>query len=96
MHKHLKQIITGLNDSYKELIWLRWLSGKESTNAGDRRVEFNPWDMKIPWRKKWQPTPVFLPGKFHGQRRLASCSPWNRKESDTTDRLSTHKELIKG
>ena len=30
---------------------------------------------KIPWRRKWQPTPVFLPGEFHGQRRLAGCSP---------------------
>ena len=40
------------------------------------------------WRSKWQPTPVFLPGKFHGQRSLAGYSPWGRKESDTTGRLS--------
>ena len=39
---------------------------------------FNPWARKIPWRRKWQPTPVFLPGKFHGQRRL--YSPWGHKE----------------
>ena len=39
------------------------------------------------WRKKWQPTPVFLPGKFHEQRSLAGYSPWGRKESDTTGRL---------
>ena len=40
---------------------------------------------KIPWRRKWQPTPVFLPGEFHGQRSLAGYSLWNRKESDTTE-----------
>ena len=34
---------------------------------------------KIPWRRKWQPTSVFLPGKSHGQRSLAGCSPWGRK-----------------
>ena len=44
----------------------------------------NPWVRKIPWRKKWQPTPVFLPGEFHGQRSLVCYSPWSHKESDTT------------
>ena len=37
------------------------------------------------WRKQWHPTPVFLPGKSHGQRSLVGCSPWGRKESDTTE-----------
>ena len=37
------------------------------------------------WRRKWQPTPVFLPGKSHGQRSLAGCNPWGHKESDTTE-----------
>ena len=45
---------------------------------------------KIPWSRKWQHTPIFLPGKFHGQRSLASCSPRSRKESDTAARLSMH------
>ena len=40
---------------------------------------FNSWVRKIPWRKKWQPTPVFLPGEFHGQRSLADYSPWGHK-----------------
>ena len=40
---------------------------------------------KIPWRREWQPTPVFLPGEFHGQRSLASYSPWGHKESDMTE-----------
>ena len=42
---------------------------------------------KIPWRRQWQPTPVLLPGKFHGWRSLVGYSPWGRKESDTTERL---------
>ena len=46
--------------------------------------EFDPWVRKIPWRRKWQPTPVFLPGKSHGQKSLASYSPWVSKESDMT------------
>ena len=39
------------------------------------------------WRRKWQPTPVFLPGESHGQRSLVGCSPWGRQESDTTEQL---------
>ena len=60
-----------------------WLSGKEST-CHCRRHGFDPWVRKICWRK-WQPTPVFLPGDFHGQRSLADYSPWSGKESDTTE-----------
>ena len=40
---------------------------------------FSPWVRKIPWRRKWQPTPVFLPGEFHGQRGLEGYSPWGHK-----------------
>ena len=50
-------------------------------NAGDMRYGFNPWVGKIRWRRKWQPTPVFLPGKSHGQRSLVGYSPWGHKES---------------
>ena len=50
-----------------------------------RRPEFDPWVRKIPWRRKWQPTPVLLPGKFHGQRGPAGYSPRGRKEVDTTE-----------
>ena len=42
-------------------------------NAGD--LGFDPWVGKIPWSRKWKPTPVFLPGKFHGQRSLVGYSP---------------------
>ena len=44
----------------------------------------DPWVGKIPWRKSWQPTPVFLPGEFHGQGSLKDYSPWGHKESDMT------------
>ena len=53
-----------------------------------RRPGFDPWVKKITWRREWLPTPVFLPGEFHGQRRLASHSPWGCKESDTTKWLT--------
>ena len=51
-----------------------------------RRCRFDPWVGKILWRK-WQPTPVLLPGKFHGQRSLAGYSPWGRKELDMTEHM---------
>ena len=51
-----------------------------------RRLGFNPWVGKIPWRRAWQPTPVSLPEEFHGgQRSLEGCSSWGGKESDTTE-----------
>ena len=46
---------------------------------------FDSWVGKILWSRKWQPVPVFLPGKFHGQRSLAGYSQWGRKESDATE-----------
>ena len=56
----------------------RWLSGKESA-CQCRRHGLDPWVGKIPWRRKWQPTLVFLPEKSHGQRNLVGCGPWGRK-----------------
>ena len=57
---------------------LRWLSGKEPTCQW-RRCEFDLWVRKILWRRKWQPTPVFLPGKSHGQGSLVAYSLWGCK-----------------
>ena len=45
------------------------------------------------WNRQWHPTPVLLPGKSHGRRSLVGCSPWGRKESDTTERLHFHFSL---
>ena len=55
---------------------------------GHKRLGFDPWVGKIPWRRKWQPTPVFSPGEFHGQRSLVGYSPWGCKESDLTKHTS--------
>ena len=46
---------------------------------------FDPWMGKIPWRREWERTPVFLPREFHGQRSLESYSPWGRKRLDMTE-----------
>ena len=54
------------------------------------RSGFKPWVGKIPWRRKWQSTPVLLPGKSHGQRSLVGYSLWGCKESNTTERLHFH------
>ena len=62
-------------------------SGKELTCQCRRhkRLGFNPWAGKIPWRRAWQPTPVFLAGESYGQRSLAGYSPWGHEESDTIE-----------
>ena len=61
--------------------------GEESTcNAGALVPSLCQED---PWRRTWEPTPVFLPGESHEQRSLADCSPWGRKELDMTERFST-------
>ena len=69
----------------------RWHSGQESTFHCKRckRRGFHPWVGKIPWGMKWQPIPVFQPGKFHS---LVGYNPWDHKESDTSRQLS--KSLI--
>ena len=68
--------ISGTIDLFRGLP--RWLSGKESA-CQCRRCSFDPWVGKILWRREWQPTPVFLPRKFHGQRSLVVYSSWGRK-----------------
>ena len=51
---------------------------------------FDLWVGKISWRRKWQPTPVLLPGKSRELKSLVGYSPWGRKESDTTEQLPFH------
>ena len=61
---------------------MRWLDGiTDSTDMTLSRL----WEIKA-----WQPTPVFLPGESHGQRRPAGCSPWGHKESDIAELVNTH------
>ena len=70
----------------------RWLSAKES--ACQCRIPqkrgFNPWVRKILWRRRWQPTPVFLLGISHEKRSLVGYSPGGHKESEMTDQPLTH------
>ena len=61
-----------------------------------RKHSFDPWVGQIPWRRKWQPTPVFLPVKFHEQRSLVGYSSWDRKELDTTKQLNNSNNILKG
>ena len=70
-----------------ELATVPWWLRRLSVCLQCGRPGFNPWVGKIPWRRKWQSTPVLLPGESHGQRSLIGYSPWGRKESDTTERL---------
>ena len=69
------------NTQYLGLLW--WLSGEESAYQC-RRLGFSTGVVKIAWGRKWQPTPVFLPGKSHGQGSLVYYTPWGHKESHTT------------
>ena len=81
----------------QKLPWKLWFN-QYSPGAGDKqstcqcsrckRPGFNPWIGRIPWRKKWQRTPVFLPGESHGQRSLVGYSLWGCKESDRTEHWS--------
>ena len=59
-----------------------------NTPAMQVQCRFNPWVRKIPWRRQWQPTPVFLPGKFQGQRSLVGYSPCGHKELAVTEHNS--------
>ena len=53
-----------------------------------QEIQFNPWVGKIPWRREWLPTSVFLPGEVHEQRNLVGYNPWGHKELNTTEQLS--------
>jgi len=62
----------------------------------ETRQGFNPWIRNIPWRRKWQPFPVFLPGKSCGQKSLVGYSPWGQKESDTTEHTHSTQCVVNG
>ena len=60
--------------------------------AAKQEKWFHLWVRKMPWRRKWQPTPVFLPRESHGQRSLAGCSLYGRKESDMTEAIQQQQQ----
>ena len=83
-------LVATLRSFVSDLGLPRWHSDKEPPCQCRRhkRCGFSPWVGKIPWSRAWQPTPVFLPGEFHGQRSLAGYSPWSCKELDLTEQLA--------
>ena len=86
------EVVIGLHIKGELGIWRKAFSGgsdgKESAcNAGD--LGSHAWVRKIPWRRAWQPTPVFLPGESHRQRSLVGYSPWGCKGSDITEATNT-------
>ena len=98
--------VYGVTQSRTRLKWLssssiihtyglpRWLSVKETACdcRTHRRWGFYPWVGKIPWKREWQSTPVFLPGKYHRQRSLVGYSPKGPGESDTAEHICTIKK----
>ena len=84
-HTAVEQIFK-LSNFWKDLPW--WLRGL-SVCLQCGRPRFDPWVGKIPWRRKWQPTPVFLPGKSHGWRSLVAYSPQGRTETRLSDFIFT-------
>ena len=70
----------GLDSCFEIIRGLSWWLRQSKICLLCRRPRFNPWVRKIPWRRKWLPTEVFLPGESHGQRSLAGYSPWGHKK----------------
>ena len=76
---------TEANHAFLRAFKVALVEKNSPANAGDMRCGFDPWVRKIPWRRKWQPTPVFLPGESHGQRSLAGYSSSPGKQWDRTE-----------
>ena len=76
------------------LIWASLLAQRLKRLPAMRDTRVRSLGQKISWRRKWQPTPVFLPGESHGWRSLVAYSPWGCKESDMTERFSLSLSLV--
>ena len=66
-------------------LWASQMVNNLTANAGDKKCRFDPWVKKIPWRKAWQPIPVFASKEFHEQRSPVGYSPYGHKEVATTE-----------
>ena len=90
------QILSSGNEGFIQvmLVFPDVSDGKEST-CQRRRHGFDPWIRKIPWGRKWQPTPVFLRRDFDGWRSLMGYSPWGCKELDMTEQLTLSLHFLK-
>ena len=93
---NIYQMIIGFIYIYIYIFFLTGFSGDSVVKKSAcqcRRRRYDPWVRKITWRGKWQPIPVFLSQKSHGQRSLAGYSLWDCKELDISEQLSTHKDI---
>ena len=70
--------------TFTNFIWASLVAQMVKSLPAMEETGFDLWVRKIPWKRVWLPTLVFLPGEFHGQRSLVGYSPWGHKESDTT------------
>ena len=86
--KFLKNIKCPQTHFYRPAFGASLLAKMVNTLPAMQENEFDPWIGKIPWRRERQPTPVFLSGKFHGQRNLVDYSPWVHKDLDATEQLT--------
>ena len=96
IYREMKGIWRNLASFTLEYELSRWLSGKRICHLRQELQEtlVGSWVRKIPQRRKWQPTPVFLPGESHGWRSLAGYSPWGCKESHMTQHAYMHHQNI--
>ena len=89
-----QKVNSGINGDFP----MAQLVKKSACSVGDylkyRIPGFDPCVRKIPWRRKWQPTIVFLHGKFHGQRSLVGCNLWGHKVSDTARWLNQQNKYL--
>ena len=92
MQETLVQFLPGLGSSLGEGIgyplqysWAFLVAQMVKNPLARQETWFDPWIVKIPWKREWLLTPVFFPGKFHGQRSLAGYSLWDHKELDVTE-----------
>ena len=86
--KTTRPFMYGLNQIPYDYIRASLVAQPVKNPPAVQETGFNPWVGKIPWRRKWQPTPVSLPGKSHGHQSLVGCSPWGGKELGMTEQLT--------
>ena len=87
---HFFGVPKGLHSGYLTMLFILKSALSAYQCRRRKRCRFDSWVRKIPWSRKWQSAPLFLLGKFQGQRSLAGSSPWGCKGSDTAERLSIH------
>ena len=93
------QMLTTLSHWYQYYIWASQVAQWQRICCQCRSCErhgLDPWVRKIPWRRKWQPTPVCWPGKSHGQRSLAGYSPRGHKDSDSIGQPNNKTQEVEG